>query len=140
MAFNPVIFTTAYPKEIQKAAPKKSKGNETQTSFSAFVIAPVTLFGVFSAYETGIRGLWTLFWTAYVEFFMVNLGDFFGLDWYLREKLGERWDLPGTHNHPCYDNKVWMESLGISEHWILWPLVICPIFSIVSAGLGMFLP
>lgn len=25
-----------------------------------------------------------LFWTGYVEMFFVNLGDFFGLDWFFR--------------------------------------------------------
>lgn len=139
LTFDPVIFTTAYPRELQKVAPKNPKATKHKTLFMLLVIAPVVLFGVFSAYESGIRGFWPLFWTAYIEFFMVNLGDFFGLDWYLREKLGERWELPGTHGHPCYQTKVWMKSLGIQEHWVLWPLVICPMFAVVSAGLGLLL-
>lgn len=136
LAYDPVIFTTAYPKELQKVAPKNPKAVKHKLLFTLFVIAPVVLFGVFSAYEAGIRGFWPLFATAYLEFFLVNLGDFFGLDWYLRKKLGTRWELPGTHGHPCYENSVWMKTLAIPEHWVLWPFVICPMFALISAGLG----
>lgn len=139
LAYDPVIFTTAYPKELQKVAPKNPKAPKHKLLFTLFVIAPVVLFGVLSAYEAGIRGFWPLFWTAYLEFSLVNLGDFFGLDCYLREKLGTRWELPNTHGHPCYETAVWMKSLGIPEHWLLWPVVICPMFALISAGLGMLL-
>lgn len=139
LAVDPVIFTTAYPKELQKAAPKNPKAAKHKLLFTLLVIAPVTLFGIFSAYEAGIRGFWSLFLAAYIEFFIVNLGDFFGLDYYLRKKLGERWELPNTHGHPCYETNVWMKSLGIPEHWLLWPFVICPMFAVISAGLGVLL-
>lgn len=136
---DPVIFTTAYPKEIQKAAPKNPNAVKHKLLFSLFVVAPIVLFGVISAYEAGIRGFWHLFATGYIEFFIINLGDFFGLDYYLRKKIGRRWELPGTYGHPGYETKAWMKSLGIPEHWILWPFVICPLFGLLCAGLGMLL-
>lgn len=139
LAVNPVVFTTAYPKEIQKVAPKNPNAVKHKLLFVLLVVAPITLFGVFSAYESGMRGFWNLFWAAYIEFFLVNLGDFFGLDWYLKEKLGERWELPGTQGNPYYQHDLWMKSLGLPEHWILWPFVVCPMFALVSAGLGMLL-
>lgn len=139
IAIDPRIFTTAYPKELQAIAPKNPKAVKHKSLFTLFVILPVTLFGVFSAHSAGIRGFWPLFWTAYCEFFLVNLGDFFGLDWFLRNKLGPRWELPGTHGHPCYESKQWMKSLGIPEHWLLWPFVICPMFALLSALLGLLL-
>ncbi len=139
LAVNPVILTTAYPKEIQKIAPKNPNAAKHKLLFTLLVIVPVTLFGILSAYEAGIRGFWPLFLTAYIEFFMVNLGDFFGLDCYLKSKLGRRFELPGTYGHPCYQTEAWMKSLGIPEHFILWPFGICPMFALISATLGMLL-
>ena len=135
MAIDPAIFTTAYPKEIQKMAPPNPHAMRDKGLFTLLVIAPVFLFGAVSAYVSGITGFWTLFWTGYIEWFLVNLGDFFGLDLYLREKMGRRMELPGTEGSPLYSRKNWMRSLGIPEHWVQWPLIICPLFGALSAGL-----
>ena len=137
LTYDPVIFTTSFPKEIQQAAAPNPNARKHQTLFTLLVILPVVLFGVLSARNAGVQGFWTMFWTGYIEWFFINLGDFFGLDLYLRELMGERWELPGTHGHPCYQRKNWMKSLALVEHGLQWPLIICPMFGLIAAGLGM---
>ena len=139
MVINPAIFTTAYPKEIQKIAPPNPHALRDKGLFTLLVILPVFLFGSVSAFRSGITGFWPLFWTGYAEWFLVNLGDFFGLDLYLREKMGPRLELPGTEGSPMYERRNWMRSLGIPEHWLQWPLIICPLFGALSAGLACLL-
>ena len=139
MVAKPTFFTTCYPKEIQAIAPKNPHAMQDKLLFTALVILPVTLFGVLSAHHAGIRGFWPLFWTGYLEWFLVNLGDFFGLDLLLREKMGSHLELPGTEGHPCYTRAGWMKSLVIPEHWLGWPLGVCPLFGLLSGGLGLLL-
>ena len=139
MAMRPAMFTTSYPKVIQKLAPENPTASRDKLLFSIFVILPVTLFGILSARQAGIQGFWPLFWTAYLEWFLVNLGDFFGLDLLFREKMGKRLELPGTEGHPCYTRKEWMKSLALPEHGLQWPLFICPFFALISAGIGLLL-
>ena len=139
MVINPATFTTAYPKPIQKIAPPNPHAMRDKSLFSLLVILPVFLFGTLSACKSGITGFWNLFWTGYVEWFLVNLGDFFGLDLYLREKMGPRLELPGTEGNELYSRKNWMRSLGVPEHWVQWPLIICPLFGALSAGLALLI-
>ena len=139
MAIDPVIFTTSFPKELQAIAPKNPHARRHKLLFGLLVLLPVTAFGILSAHNAGIRSFWPLFWTGYIEWFLVNLGDFFGLDLFLREKLGARLELPGTHGHPCYQRANWMKSLALPEHWLLWPFLICPFFAALSAAIGLLL-
>ena len=139
VAINPVIFTTSYPKKLQEIAPKNPHATKHQLLWMALVVAPVDLFGIFSTYMQGIEGFWTLFLVGYIQWFIINLGDFFGLDLYLREKLGERWELPLTHGHPLYQRKEWMKNIALVEHWVMWPFIICPLAGFINAGVGMLL-
>ena len=136
---NPVTFTTSYPKQIQKIAPPNPNVMRDKSLFSLLVILPVFLFGTLSACKSGITGFWNLFFTGYAEWFIVNLGDFFGLDLYLREKMGRRMELPGTEGNELYTRRNWMRSLGVPEHFLQWPLIICPLFGLLSAGLAMLI-
>ena len=140
MAIDPVIFTTSFPKELQKAAPPNPHAWKHKILFTLLVIVPVVAFGVLSAWMAGFTGFWKLFWIGYAQWFLVTLGDFFGLDLILREKLGPRCELPGTHGHPCYTRRGWMKALGIPEHALQWPLGVCPLMGLLMAGLGMLLP
>ena len=139
MVINPVTFTTSYPRPIQEAAPKNPHVLRDKGLFTLLVILPVFLYGTLSAWRSGITGFWNLFWMGYLEWFLVNLGDFFGLDWYLREKMGRRLELPGTEGSELYSRKNWMKSLALPEHWLQWPFLICPLFALLSAGLGLLL-
>ena len=136
LVIDPVIFTTAYPGPIQKLAPKNPHALRDKALFSLLVLLPVYLFGVLTACKAGITGFRSLFWTGYGEWFLVNLGDFFGLDLYLREKMGRRMELPDTEGSPLYSRKAWMKSLALPEHGLLWPLFICPLFGLLTAGLA----
>lgn len=139
MVIHPVTFTTSYPREIQKLAPPNPHVIRDKGLFTLLVILPVFLFGAVSAWRSGITGFWPLFFTGYIEWFLVNLGDFFGLDLYLREKMGRKLELPGTEGSPLYSRKNWMKSLALPEHWLQWPLIICPLFAALAAGLGCLL-
>lgn len=139
MTINPAVFTSAYPKEIQKIAAPNPHARKHKILFSLGVMFPVAIYGVISAYLAGMNGFWHLFWTGYIEWLLINLGDFFGLDLYFREKMGKKLELPGTENHWCYKRKSWMTSLAIPEHVVLWPLVVCPLMALISAGLGCLL-
>ena len=140
MAVRPTFFTTCYPKEIQAIAAKNPTEMRDKLLFTLTVLLPVFLFGVLSAHSADIHGFWPLFIAGYIEWFLVNLGDFFGLDLFLREKLGSRLVLPGTEGHPCYTRNGWMKSLALPEHWLQWPFLICPFFAALSAGLGLLIP
>ena len=76
---------------------------------------------------------------GYIEWMLVNFGDFFGLDIYLRKRAGEKLELPGTEGNIYYSVKYWMKSLGIPEHWLAWPLIICPLSAAASAGIGLLI-
>lgn len=67
-------------------------------------------YGILSACISGIQGFWNLFFAAYAELVLVNIGDFLILDLWGRELLGERIMLPGTENGPCYGRKSSVES------------------------------
>ena len=139
MVINPVTFTTSYPKDSQKIAPKNPHAGRDKSLFSLLVILPVLLYGSLSAWHGGTAGFWPLFWTGYIQWFFVNLGDFFGLDWYLLQKMGKRLQLPGTEGNPIYERKAWMKALAVPEHWVQWPLLICPFFGLLTAGIGWLL-
>lgn len=136
---DPAIFTTSYPKPIQKIVKPNPKAKKYKLLFGGLVIAPLILYGAISAYISGIRGFWNLFLAGYAEWFLVNLGDFFGLDIYYREKMGDRLVLPGTEGHWCYTRKGWMKSLALMEHFVEWPFIVCPLFALIATGIAELL-
>lgn len=105
----------------------------------ATVFIPVLAYGVISADNAGIEGFWNLFWTAYVEIMIINFGDFFGLDIIFREKFGKKLELPGTEGHEAYQRRIWLRTLAVPEHFILWPFVCAPLLSLILAGIGMLI-
>lgn len=136
----PNAFSKMLPMEIRRAAPKRTK---REIMILASVLYPLWLgilaYSVLSSYQAGITGFWNLFWTAYIEMFFVNIGDFFGLDWFFREKFKDRTMIPGTEHCEAWNTKKWMLSLAIPEHWLLWPFVVCPIMGFICAGIGMLI-
>lgn len=132
---DPMAFAGSYPKEIQAVFPKQKRITKTEMLFSLVVIVPVLLFGIFSAWNAGVAGFWNLFWTAYIEWMFVNFGDLIGLDLILREKMGQKMELPGTEGMEVYKREKWMKSLALPEHLLMWPLLACPFFGVISAGI-----
>ena len=136
--YEPKAFTTMYPKQIQKISPPIDRRcRRIELTMLAAMYPTLLLYGVCSAWNAGMEGFWNLFWASYIQMFLINLGDFFGLDWFLREKMGARLQLPGTEGNELYSHNNWMKMLAIPEHFIAWPLLICPMVALISAGLGM---
>ncbi|MDO5424622.1 MAG: hypothetical protein Q4F41_12930 [Eubacteriales bacterium] len=134
----PNAFSKMMPPEIRKAAPKRGKG---EVAVLAGVLYPlyilIFVYMAVSARQAGISGFWNLFWTGYVEMFFVNLGDFFGLDWFFRGLVKDKGIMiPGTEHCEAWNLKKWMLTLALPEHVIAWPLIMCPLAGLICAGLG----
>lgn len=136
--FIPNAFSRMLPPEIQKAAPKREK---KEIVILASILYPlyilIFVYMAVSARQAGVSGFENLFWTGYVEMFFINLGDFFGLDWFFRGLAKDkRIMLPGTEHCEAWNLKKWMLTLAIPEHCIIWPLIICPLTGLICAGIG----
>lgn len=136
----PMIGCNMYPKEITKlVTPEPGHKKRVLIWIYGVVFLPVLAYSVISAYVSGIEGFWNLFFTTYLEFLFVNFGDLLGLDLFFREKMGRRMELPGTEGNPYYSRKLWMKSLALPEHLILWPFLMMPVISAALAGIGMLI-
>ena len=138
---NPRFFFDSYPKEIQNSAQVKMTKEEKRINLIlTYVISIICLiYGVASLLHTGTRGLRDLFWMSYIQWIILNFGDFLLLDILLFQgKYKDRIVIPGTEGHEDYKFGNWMKSLAIKEHFILMPLLI-PIVAIVQAWLVVLL-
>ena len=138
---NPRFFFDSYPKAIQNSAPDKMTKKEKRINLILTIIISgiVFIYGVTSLLHTGIRGLRDLFWMSYIQWIILNLGDFLLLDLLLFQgKYKDRIVIPGTEGHEGYKFGNWMKHLAIKEHFILMPLLI-PIVAIVQAWLVVLL-
>ena len=138
---NPRFFLDSYPKAIQNSAPEKmTKGEKRINLILTYIISIICLiYGVTSLLHTGIRSLSDLFWMSYIQWIILNFGDFLLLDVLLFQgKYKNRIVIPGTEGHEDYEFGNWMKHLAIKEHFIFMPLLI-PIVSIVQAWLVVLL-
>lgn len=100
----------------------------------------VFIYGVTSLLYTGIRGLRDLFWMSYIQWIILNFGDFFLLDILLFQgKYKNKIVIPGTEGNEDYKFGNWMKHLAIKEHFILMPFLLIPIISIIQAWLVFLL-
>ncbi|MCM1100023.1 MAG: hypothetical protein NC079_04830 [Clostridium sp.] len=134
----PNAFSKMLPPEIRKAAPKREK---RELAILASVLYPmyilIFVYMAVSARQAGVAGFRNLFLTGYVEMFFINLGDFFGLDWFFREIVKKKGlMIPGTEQCEAWNLKKWMLTLAIPEHCVMWPLVVCPLTGLICAGIG----
>ncbi|MBO5283073.1 MAG: hypothetical protein J6B43_08125 [Lachnospiraceae bacterium] len=137
----PNAFSKMLPPEIRKAAPKR---NKKEVAVLAGVLYPlyilIFVYMAVSASCVGVSGFWNLFWTGYVEMFFINLGDFFGLDWFFRGLVKDKGIMiAGTEHCEAWNLKKWMLTLALPEHGIMWPLIVCPFAGLVCAGIGMLI-
>lgn len=92
------------------------------------------IYGVTSLLHTGIRGLRDLFWMSYIQWIILNLGDFFLLDCLLFQgKYKDKIVIQGTEGHPDYEFSNWMRHLAIMEHFVITPFLIIPFVAVVQA-------
>ena len=139
---NPRFFFDSYPKEIQNSAPEKMTKEEKRVNLIlTYIIAVICLiYGVTSLLHTGIRGIRDLFWMSYIQWIILNFGDFLLLDVLLFQgKYKNRIVIPGTEGHEDYEFGNWMKHLAIKEHFILMPFLLIPIVSIIEAWLVLLL-
>ena len=139
-AYIPGAFSTMLTKEIRKAAPPRRK---KEVIILASVLYPMYIlifaYMIVSSHLAGITGFWNLFWTGYIEMMFINMGDFLGLDWLYREKLLDRVMIPGTEHCKTWQTKEWMKALGMPEHLVAWPVVICPAVGFIVAGISSWI-
>ena len=62
------------------------------------MLLPLAAYGSVSAVCGGVSDFWPLFWMGYIEWLSVSLADFFLLDVYLLQRLGQRIQVPGTED------------------------------------------
>lgn len=135
----PHAYARMLPKEIKRAAAPYTKKELVQL---ALVIYPlflgVIVWMILSAYSVHTQGFWNLFWTAYIEMLFVNFGDFLFLDCFLVSIVRKNGRLSGTENCKAWETREYMKTAA-PEHFIVWPIIICPAVSFICAGLGLLL-
>ncbi len=133
----PHSFITMFPRSLQKKARPVNREERWHTLLMYGTLYPaVLIWMVLSAYQAGISGFWTLFWTAYVEMMLISLGDLIFLDYLLLRKTGKRLHAEGVEDDPFYEPKNELMKLGLPEHLLLWPSVVCPLVGLIAAGIG----
>lgn len=90
-----------------------------------------------SARLAGTEGFWSMFWTGYTEMIMVSISDFLILDCWLPGKVRRR--IKGAEHCKAWERKEWLIKLAIPEHFLGWPLLICPLEGLIAAGIGMII-
>ncbi len=133
---NPRYFFDSYPKAIQKAAPLQMTKKEKNINLIITIIicGICFIYSIVSLLLTDISGFWNLFWIAYIQWSILNLGDFFLLDCLLFQgKYKDKIVIPGTEGHPDYELSNWMKHLAIMEHFVLAPFLILPFVAVAQA-------
>ncbi len=139
---DPRYFFDSYPKAIQKAAPKQMTKKEKNINviLTIIICGICFMYSVVSLLHTEISGFWNLFWMGYIQWSILNLGDFLLLDCLLFQgKYKDKIVIPGTEKHADYEFGNWMKHLAIMEHFIAAPLLIVPFVSAIQAlFVGLF--
>ena len=79
---NPRFFFDSYPKAIQKAAPEQMTKQEKKINgiLTVVIVGICFAYSIVSLLHTEIAGFWNVFWMGYIQWSILNLGDFFLLD------------------------------------------------------------
>ena len=138
--FLPCAFSSMMPKEIRKAAPPRKKNEVIALACLLYPMYILMIaYMIVSSHLAGVTGFWNLFWTAYIEAFFINMGDFWGLDVWYRGAIKDKIMIPGTEHCKAWETKEWLKTLAIPEHFILWPFVTCPLMAFIVAGLSQWI-
>ena len=136
LLINPRYFFDSYPKAIQKAAPEQmTKKEKTINLLLTIIICGICfIYSVMSLLHTSISGFWNLFWMGYIQWSLLNLGDFLLLDCLLFQgRYKDKIVIPGTEKHPDYKLGNWMKHLAIIEHFVVTPFLIIPFVAVIQA-------
>lgn len=126
------------PPEIKRVAPRRRK-KEVVIVYGVFLLLYLLLlvYIIFSTRMSGVTDFWHLFWSGYIITFMVNMADFWVLDLWFRERFKTRIMIRGTEDCKAWRTREWLRTLAIPEHWIIWPLVVCPIVGLIVASINI---
>ena len=133
---NPRYFFDSYPKAIQKSAPEQMTKREKKINLIiTIVICGICfMYSAVSLLHTNLSGFWNLFWMGYIQWSILNLGDFLLLDCLLFQgKYKYKIVIPGTEGHPDYEFGNWMKHLAIMEHFVLTPFLMIPFVAVIQA-------
>lgn len=133
---NPRYFFDSYPKAIQKAAPEQMTKKEKNINLILTIIicGICFIYSTASLIHTGISNFWNLFWMGYIQWSILNLGDFFLLDCLLFQgKYKDKIVIQGTEEHPDYEFSNWLKHLAIMEHFVVTPFLIIPFVAVIQA-------
>ena len=133
---NPRYFFDSYPKAIQKAAPEQMTKKEKNINLMLTIIicGICFIYSIASLFHLGISDYWTLFWMGYIQWSILNLGDFFLLDFLLFQgKYKNKIVIPGTEGHKDYEFNNWMKHLAVVEHFLVIPFLFIPVVSAIQA-------
>ncbi|WP_019189327.1 hypothetical protein [Levyella massiliensis] len=139
---NPRWFFDSYPKAIQKAAPLPMTKQEKKINFilTIAITGMCFVYSVVSLLHSKTLGFWNLFWMSYIQWSILNAGDFLLLDCLLFQgKYKGKIVIPGTEGHKDYEFKNWMKHLAIWEHFLFVPFLLIPIAAVVQAFIVGFL-
>lgn len=139
---NPRWFFDSYPKAIQKAAPLPMTKQEKKINLivTIAITGMCFVFSVVSLLHSKTFGFWNLFWMSYIQWSILNAGDFLLLDCLLFQgKYKGKIVIPGTEGHKDYEFKNWMKHLAIWEHFLFVPFLLIPIAAVVQAFIVEFL-
>lgn len=139
---NPRWFFDSYPKAIQKAAPLPMTKQEKKTNLilTIAITGMCFVYSVVSLLHSKTLGFWNLFWMSYIQWSILNAGDFLLLDCLLFQgKYKGKIVIPGTEGHKDYEFKNWMKHLVIWEHFLFVPFLLIPIAAVVQAFVVEFL-
>lgn len=139
---NPRWFFDSYPKAIQKAAPLPMTKQEKKINLivTIAITGMCFVYSVVSLLHSKTFGFWNLFWMSYIQWSILNAGDFLLLDCLLFQgKYKGKIVIPGTEGHMDYEFKNWMKHLAIWEHFLFVPFLLIPIAAVVQAFIVEFL-
>ena len=139
---NPRLFFDSYPKAIQKAAPEAMTEQEKKINsiLTVIIIGICFAYSIVSLRHMRIVGFWNVFCMGYIQWSILNLGDFLLLDCLLFQgKYKNKIVIPGTEGHKDYEFSNWMKHLAVIEHFLVVPFLLIPIISAVQALLVGFL-
>ena len=135
----PQAYSTMFPKEIKAAATTYVKKRDIKIMH--LIIYPLYLvlfiYWAVSAHFAGIEGFWALFWAGYIEMTFVSISDFLILDCWLPPKAKPY--IKGAEHCKAWERKEWLIKLAIPEHFLGWPLLVCPFTGLIVAGIGQML-
>ena len=135
----PQAYSVMFPKEIKQAAAPYVEKKDVRTMhliiYPLYIFMPV--YWAVSSHFAGITGFRSLFWAGFIEMTFVSISDFLILDCWLPGKV--RYMIKGAEHCKAWERKEWLTKLAIPEHFLFWPLLICPFTGLLVAGIGILL-